>query len=43
MDNAIIIGGSSGLGLEIAKIFNNSNIYKPVIFSRNRKVLMKKT
>ena len=37
MDNAIIIGGSSGLGLEIAKIFNNSNIYKPVIFSRNRK------
>ena len=35
MSNALIFGGSSGLGFEIARIFQDSKTYQPIICSRN--------
>ena len=35
MTNALIFGGSSGLGFEIARIFQDSKIFEPIICSRN--------
>ena len=38
MTNAFIFGGSSGLGFEIARIFQDSKIFEPIICSRNHPI-----